>query len=175
MKDRDLQRQLSFGLSAVVNHYGFSSDLFRDEDAQMDPVIDNGGRDKGVYFNANFGTYFLWDRFFAGLSIANLLPTEMEELGENEPVPPMTFFIFAGYTIPVNETIDIEPAAMFKFNENDERQLSRKCQTPKMSLTGCSWPTVSLSTRATQIRWNSPQWEALTSRASTSVMPIRWA
>ena len=123
MKDRDLQRQLSFGLSAVVSHYGFSSELFRNEDAQNDPTIDNGGKDKGVYFNANFGSYFLWDRFFAGLSIANMIPTEMEELGENEPVPPMTFFIFAGYTFPVNETIDIEPAAMFKFNENDERQL----------------------------------------------------
>lgn len=122
MKDRDLQRQLSFGLSAVISHYGFSKDLWDEEDTLNDPTVENGGRDKGFYFNANFGTYFLWDRFFAGLSIANLLPTEMEELGENEPTRPMTFFIFTGYTFPVNETIDIEPSVMFKFNENDERQ-----------------------------------------------------
>ena len=123
MKDRELQRQLSFGLSAVINHYGFDSKLFEDEDALSDNTIVNGGEDKGTYFNANFGTYFMWDRFFAGLSIANLLPTELEQLGADEPVRPMTFFIFAGYTFPVNSTIDIEPSAMFKFDENDNRQL----------------------------------------------------
>ncbi|MCQ2234163.1 MAG: type IX secretion system membrane protein PorP/SprF [Paludibacteraceae bacterium] len=122
MKDRDLQRQLSFGLSGVVTHYGFTNDLFTDENS-LDNTVANGGQDKGFYFNANFGTYFMWDRFFAGLSIANLIPTELEELGKNEPVRPMNFFIFAGYTFPVNETIDIEPAAMFKMDENSNRQL----------------------------------------------------
>ena len=122
MKDRELQRQLSFGLSAVINHYGFDDAVFNEENT-IDPTIANGGKDKGTYFNANVGTYFLYDHFFAGLSIANLLPTELDELGKDEPVRPMTEFLFAGYDFPVNETIYIEPSFMFMNNENDERQL----------------------------------------------------
>lgn len=123
MKDRDLQRQLSFGLSAVAHHFSFDDPLFSEENMTSDNVIANGGQDKGVYFNANFGAYFLWDRFFAGLSIANLLETELTELGKDEPAMPMTFFLFGGYTFPVNETIDIEPSLMFINNENDNRNL----------------------------------------------------
>lgn len=122
MKNRDLQRQLSFGVSAVFSHYGFDPDLFSEKN-QGDPVVDNGDHNKGTYFNANFGTYFLYDDFFAGLSFSNLLETELDELGKEEPTRPLTYFIFAGYAFPVNETIDVEPSLMFIGNENDERQL----------------------------------------------------
>ena len=122
MKDRDLQRQLSFGISAVISHYGFDDALFTEDNAD-DVTIANGGKDKGTYFNANFGTYFLWDHFFAGVSFANLLDTELDELGANEPVRPLTYFIFAGYAIPANETIEIEPSLMFIGNADSERQL----------------------------------------------------
>ena len=123
MKDRELQRQLSFGLSAVVSHYGFDNVLSTDEKASQDNAVANGGTDRGTYFNANFGTYFLWDHFFAGLSISNLIPTELTELGPGEPVRPMTFFLFGGYTVPIDETRDIEPSAMFIMDEIDNRKL----------------------------------------------------
>lgn len=123
MKNRDLQRQLSFGVSAVLLHFGFEDELFSNPNNQDDQTIGNGDTDKGTYFNANFGTYFLWDDFFAGVSFANLLDTELDELGKEEPVRALTYYIYAGYAFPMNETIDIEPSVMFIGNEEDERQL----------------------------------------------------
>ena len=122
MKERSIDRQLSFGVSAVVSHYGFSEKLFSDANSS-DPLVGNGDTDKGFYFNANFGTYFLWDNFFLGVSAMNLIPTEMTELGAGEPVRPMTAFAFLGYDIDMANNMTIEPGLMFKADENDQRQL----------------------------------------------------
>ncbi|MFA6884718.1 MAG: PorP/SprF family type IX secretion system membrane protein, partial [Paludibacteraceae bacterium] len=83
----------------------------------------NGDTDKGFYFNANFGVYFLWDNFFLGASGMNLIPTEMTELGVDEPVRPMTVFAFLGYDIDMANSMTLEPGLMFKADENDQRQL----------------------------------------------------
>jgi type IX secretion system PorP/SprF family membrane protein len=122
MQERSIERQLSFGLSGKVHHYNFSDELFSDANAG-DPTIDNGGKDKGFYFNANFGIYFLWDNFFAGASGTNLIPTKMTEFGKDEPVPPMTGFIFMGYDIDMNNQMALEPAVMFKMNQDGNKQL----------------------------------------------------
>ncbi len=122
MKDRSIERQLSFGISAVANRYAFSSKLFTDENSS-DPSLGNGDQDKGIYFNANFGLYFLWDNFFFGASAMNLLPTELTELGVDEPVRPLTYFAFLGYDIDLDNNMTIEPGLMFKGNVDDQRQL----------------------------------------------------
>ena len=122
MKQRSIERQLSFGLSAVVNHYNYDTYL-GDNYGQTDNVLGNGGENKGFYFNANAGVYFLFDNFFAGFSMANLIPTELTELGLDEPVRPLTGFGFLGYDINLVNEMIIEPSAMFKFNTNSERQL----------------------------------------------------
>ena len=122
MKDRSIERQLSFGVSAKVNHYGFTDDLINEENS-TDPTIAHGGTDTGFYFNANAGTYFLYDNFFAGLSATNLIPTELKELGADEPIRPLTLFLFLGYDIVLDKTMDLEPSLMFKMDENDQRQL----------------------------------------------------
>jgi type IX secretion system PorP/SprF family membrane protein len=122
MKDRSVERQLSFGLSAKVNHYTFSDELFSFENAS-DPTVANGGKDKGVYFNANFGIYLLWDDFFAGISATNLIPSKMAEFGNGEPVPPFLGFGFLGYDINLNDNMAIEPAIMFKMNQDANKQL----------------------------------------------------
>ncbi len=121
MKQRDISRQLSFALACVVSNYGFSEELFQKESTDM--VLVNGGEDKGYYFNAAFGTYLLLDNFFAGISIANLLPTKLDELGSQEPVRPINPFIFMGYDFQLGDGMVFEPGAMFKFNTNSERQL----------------------------------------------------
>jgi type IX secretion system PorP/SprF family membrane protein len=120
MKERSIDRQLSFGVSAKVNHYNFDQEL---ENYPGDPSIDNGGMDKGFYFNANFGTYFLWDGFFAGVSATNLIPSKMKEFGDGEPVPPLTVFIFGGYDFELGNEMTLEPSMMFKLNEYSNRQL----------------------------------------------------
>ena len=122
MKERSVERQLSFGVSAKVNHFNFSDVLFSDANAG-DIVIDNGGKDKGFYFNANFGTYFIWDNFFAGASATNLIPSKMVEFGKDEPIPPLATFIFTGYDIDLSNEMTIEPNVMFKMNELSNKQL----------------------------------------------------
>ena len=122
MKQRSIQRQLSFGISMMLNHYNFDTYLV-DKYGYMDNVLGNEGMDKGIYFNANAGLYFLWDNFFLGYSMSNLIPTEMTELGIDEPIRPLTGFGFLGYDFDLVNNITLEPAAMFKFNVNDERQL----------------------------------------------------
>jgi type IX secretion system PorP/SprF family membrane protein len=122
MKDRSIERQLSFGLSAKVNHFNFSDNLFID-DNMGDPTIDNGGKDKGFYFNANFGIYLLWDNFFAGISATNLIPSKMVEFGKDEPIPPLNAFAFLGYDFDLSNDMALEPAVMFKMDENSNKQL----------------------------------------------------
>jgi len=122
MKERSIDRQLSFGISGKVNHFNFSDNLF--SDANMgDPVIDNGGKDKGFYFNANFGVYFIWDNFFTGLSGTNLVPSKMVEFGRDEPIPPLSGFFFMGYDFDLSSGMSLEPSAMFKMNEESNKQL----------------------------------------------------
>ncbi len=122
MKEQSVERQLSFGVSAKVHHYNFSDHLFG-SDSGYDPVTDNGGKDKGFYFNANFGIYFLWDNFFTGASATNLIPTKMVEFGRDEPIPPLMGFFFVGYDIDLNESMTLEPSVMFKMNEDENKQL----------------------------------------------------
>jgi type IX secretion system PorP/SprF family membrane protein len=122
MKERSYERQLSFGISAKVNHFNFSDLLFSPDNAG-DIVIDNGGSDKGFYFNANFGTYFIWDNFFAGLSATNLIPSKMVEFGSDEPIPPLSAFFFTGYDINMSHEMTLEPNVMFKMNELTNKQL----------------------------------------------------
>ena len=122
MKQRSIERQLSFGISLMVNHYNFDSYL-SDTYGSEDAVLGNEGNNKGFYLNANAGAYFMWDNFFLGYSMYNLIPTEMTELGESEPKRPLTGYGFLGYDIDLVNNMTIEPAAMFKFNVNGERQL----------------------------------------------------
>ena len=122
MRERSIDRQLSFGVSAKVNHFNFSDKLFS-EAPPGDVVIDYGGRDKGFYFNANFGVYFIWDGFFLGASGTNLIPSDMVEFGKEEPVPPLTVFAFTGYDFDLDYGMTLEPAAMFKINQLGNRQL----------------------------------------------------
>jgi type IX secretion system PorP/SprF family membrane protein len=114
MKQRDITRQLSFALACVVNGYSFDEKLYTS--GSTDAVIANGGEDKGYYFNASFGTYFLFDNFFAGLTIANLVPTKLEQMGRTEPIRPINPFIFLGYDFQLGDGMQFEPGAMFKFN-----------------------------------------------------------
>ena len=123
MRERSIERQLSFGVSAKANHFNFSGALFDNPANAGDIVIDNGGKSKGVYFNANFGVYFLWDNFFLGASGTNLIPTKMTEFGVAEPVPPLTVFAFTGYDFEMDYNMTLEPAVMFKMTELGNRQL----------------------------------------------------
>ena len=116
MKDRSIERQLSFGISAKVNHFNFSNTLFEQGDPN-DPVISSGNNGKGVYFNANFGVYFLWDNFFAGASGTNLIPAKMTEFGRDEPIPPLTGFFFVGYDFDLENEMTLSPSVMVKSNE----------------------------------------------------------
>ena len=72
MKTQSIDRQLSFGLSVMLNHYNFQKRL-HEEYGWQDPALGNGGTDKGVYLNANAGIYFIWDHVFAGFSAKDLV------------------------------------------------------------------------------------------------------
>ena len=122
MKSQSIDRQLSFGLSAMLNHYNFDKDL-HNKYGWQDPSLGNGGTDKGVYFNANAGVYFLWDNLFAGFAAKDLVPTELTELGQKEPKRPLTMFGFVGYDFDLVNEISIEPSVMFKFDTIQNRQL----------------------------------------------------
>ena len=122
MKQQSIERQLSFGISMMINHFNFDHYLV-DEYGPTDNTLGNEGMDKGIYFNANAGLYFLWDNFFLGYSMNNLVPTELTELGQDEPIRPLSGYGFLGYDFDFVNNMTLEPAAMFKFNTNDSRQL----------------------------------------------------
>ena len=122
MKTQSIDRQLSFGLSVMLNHYNFQKRL-HEEYGWQDPALGNGGTDKGVYLNANAGIYFIWDHVFAGFSAKDLVHTELTELGQEEPIRPLTMFGFLGYDFNLINEITLEPSFMFKFNTEESRQL----------------------------------------------------
>ena len=57
MKDRELQRQLSFGLSAVINHYGFDDAVFNEENT-IDPYHCQWRQGQGHLFQCQCGYLF---------------------------------------------------------------------------------------------------------------------
>ena len=111
---RELDRQLSFAVSAKMLVAGFNS---------VKGVVDDANVSEVRYLpNANVGMYYTSYGFFLGLSATNIIPISTR--WKDEPVAPLTGFLFLGYAFEVlDRNTHLEPSATYSMDINLRKQL----------------------------------------------------
>ncbi|AMM51204.1 hypothetical protein TH61_08470 [Rufibacter sp. DG15C] len=101
--------RLGFGLSAgAAQHFIDGTKLYG-----MDPEVDNAIPSKkqtSILPDAKVGLFFNTERFFAGLSAANLVPTSKDFAFS----PERHYFITSGYLFDINHKIKFKPSFLLK-------------------------------------------------------------
>lgn len=115
----NLDRQLSFGVSGKIYRYDFSQDMIDEANAAGQPI----DKKDGYYPNINFGVFFQSYQFFTGLTLTNMLPVKMDMFSDSEPVRPFSAFFQMGYAFEANRTLELEPSAVFKVDQDSRMQL----------------------------------------------------
>ncbi len=114
MKNVELDRQLSFGVSAKIHQASYESHNTSDPaDVSFSELVPN----------ANIGVYYVDYGFFAGLSATNIIPFEMVNYGLQEPPAPLTVFFFTGYGFKVDQDAKVEPSVNFHATDEGNKQL----------------------------------------------------
>ncbi|MDR3350777.1 MAG: PorP/SprF family type IX secretion system membrane protein [Prevotellaceae bacterium] len=106
---------LSFGLSlsALMLYESRVMDL---NDAN-DPVFAKP-LDSQFGFNAGFGLYYSGDKFYAGLSIPQLLTNEIKDnhLGNNFDFARLQYYFIGGYRFDLTNRVSLSPAALLQLS-----------------------------------------------------------
>jgi type IX secretion system PorP/SprF family membrane protein len=109
-----LDRQLSFGASVKVTQLAYTSHNTSDpSDESFSEVAPN----------ANVGVYYVSYGYFAGLSATNLIPYRLLNTGTEEPINPLTTFLFTGYDFDLGSGRQFEPSVNFNFNNYNNKQV----------------------------------------------------
>lgn len=116
--------KLSMGLRAGVMHYRaqLSKLTIWDQNDQVFAADVNGK----ILPIAGAGMYFYTERFYAGLSIPNVISykpgTELNNVQKDLPYLERHFFGAIGYAIPAGNNLDIKPAILVKYVPNTPLQ-----------------------------------------------------
>lgn len=116
--DLDLDKKLSFGLSVGGDLISLDFNGLRnfDEEVVQQDNIDN-------QFSPNFGlgVYYHTDRFYAGLSVPNILETEYFDNSGGDAnsvnflaTERMNFYLITGYVFDLNPNLKFKPALLTK-------------------------------------------------------------
>ncbi len=117
--------KLAFGLRAGMTHYriDFTQLTYWDSD---DPIYNNGNQ-RGVAPNVGTGIYFQTNKFYAGLSVPNLLSYNPEESfsvnAKGIPTTSRHYFGTIGYAIEINPNFVLKPSLMAKYESSAPFQL----------------------------------------------------
>ncbi len=119
LRDVKLDRQLSFGVSARLRQTAYTA-RFGDSNVQNDPA---NVSDSEWIPDANVGVYYVDYGWFAGLSVANLIPFKSRMLGRQEPQFVPTAFLFVGKSFYLTDDKRLEPSINFNYGFNNNKQL----------------------------------------------------
>jgi type IX secretion system PorP/SprF family membrane protein len=111
---------LSFGLEAGVGFYNSNlSEVDYSQNSQNDPAFQ--GNSHSILPNFNFGTYYHTDRFYAGLSVTDILGRTIQ----NKINPNMVtdvgihivshLFLTSGYLFDLSPGIGFQPSFLLKY------------------------------------------------------------
>lgn len=104
------KQRLSFGLSgSLVNFSARYADLI-----EITPDPNFSGNVSDWAPNFGFGAYYSIGNFNAGISIPYLLNTSFEDSNQQFFTGRNHYFVMAGYTFQVNQSIRVEPNILFK-------------------------------------------------------------
>lgn len=120
---------ISFGLSG-----GF--DLYSANYSQLNLSQQNDPNfaysiNKAMLPNCGVGVYWSGDNFYCSASVPNLLQDNYDkhEISINNKIAQQIrgYYLGGGYVFPVNETIKLEPQALFRYAGNADYQLPYNC------------------------------------------------
>lgn len=115
-KSVELDRQLSFGVSARIKYISFD----KVDGYESDPADESDGE---VAPDVNFGVYYQSYGWFAGLSLTNMIPFKPSIFGDTYPYEQLTGFLFGGYDYDIDEYQTLEPSLNFNFDVDGHMQL----------------------------------------------------
>lgn len=114
-------KQLSFGISFCGNQHILDETKYSNDG--FDPIV-TGGKSSSFIPDANAGIYYISNRFFTGLSTANLFRTRNDIFKSDlEPVKYRFYFYQIGYTIQVKNAFVFEPSLTTKLSESTDKQM----------------------------------------------------
>ncbi|WP_084524017.1 PorP/SprF family type IX secretion system membrane protein [Adhaeribacter aquaticus] len=108
---------LSFGTSVGVYRQYIHADEIRTGPGQTntpDPTIPMGNDDYVIKPDLRVGTYFHTERFYAGLSVQNLVYFRNSRLIE----PQRHYYLTSGYVFDINPSIKLKPSFMIREDFN---------------------------------------------------------
>jgi len=116
--DLDLDKKLSFGLSVGGDLINLDFNGLRNFDQE---VVQQDNIDNQFSPNFGLGVYYHTDRFYAGLSVPNILETEYFDNSGGDAnsvnflaTERMNFYLITGYVFELNPNLKFKPALLTK-------------------------------------------------------------
>ncbi len=105
---------LSFGLEGIMYQHVLNYDELT-LDLPNDQLVTSGLR-KDMLYDSNSGIYLYSDKYFAGISISQMIQSkiDMSEINSGLNKLARHYFFHFGYRLEVNEEFDIEPSVLYK-------------------------------------------------------------
>ncbi|MBK9448844.1 MAG: type IX secretion system membrane protein PorP/SprF [Bacteroidetes bacterium] len=139
--------KLAFGLKGGVSNYKAKLNelIYWDTDDQ----VFNQGVIRNLVPNAGVGAYFYTNKFYAGLSVPQLLsydPREMFHIGENIATLPHVrrhYYLNVGYVIELSPSVALKPSVLVRYVHGAPIQadLNMNVLLNNMFWIGASWRT----------------------------------
>jgi len=119
--------RLSFGLAPMYHQFIIDKSGFIPPDGtDPDPLLDNSGKEVIHFLDVNAGVHYYSDRFFAGLSVVQLLNSSVffgdlsfvstEDLWQN-PWLSRSLYAYGGVTVALGDEVFLEPSVLAKYSE----------------------------------------------------------
>lgn len=102
--------KLSMGLAANINQFSFDNEGLNPDDE--DPLL-QGGVEKSIVPDANFGMCYYTDNFYVGASVPNLIQSKISLNSSSENHLVRHYFLNTGYRLDMGN-IQLEPSVLFK-------------------------------------------------------------
>jgi type IX secretion system PorP/SprF family membrane protein len=119
--------QLSFGASGTIYQFKIDDDeliLPEDELGIPDPLIE-GRRNTMFIPDASAGMYYMYHRFFVGLSGTNLFQSVLK-FGSDQSYSNYKlmrhYYFMSGYRYPIDDEFSVEPSLLLRSTENFNMQ-----------------------------------------------------
>lgn len=119
--------RLSFGLAPMYHQFIIDKSGFVPPDGtDPDPLLDNSNREVIHFLDVNAGIHYFSDRFFAGLSVVQLLNssvwfgdlsyTSTENLWQNSWLS-RSVYAYGGVSFELADEIALQPSALVKYSQ----------------------------------------------------------
>lgn len=113
--------KLALGFAAGISQYTLDGTLLKPGNQQSPDQAVPQGKVSEILPDFKVGAFFNTERFFAGLSVANLLKSKEEEL--EVTTPRRHFFLSSGYVFDLSSSIIFKPSILIKEDFNSPTSL----------------------------------------------------